>query len=314
MRSFADQEQESQDDEYFAQATNKTPEAVRKHNLKLPPPLPSSVGELLQLIARTIVLTVGLFTENCSLAMQLTDLEKELQEREQHIMGDPTAAAALIPQIMWAIISTSREFYGTMCTRADVDPPAGRSAKLAIAKLSIHTSLFSAGYNLNLTNVPDQWKTKTGPTSAARQQGKSGGDKSGTPNDNKRYGSDPFQQRNNGKERQRGGKENPTWSKTFANSIRPLREKFHDITLSEIAKEAGIRGGPSGIDVSGLPARPCLNYICMGKCTRGGCNFNHTDQQIEEATAEAIFKQLEPGIRRILDTGKRPKFYSDRKE
>jgi hypothetical protein len=52
----------------------------------------------------------------------------------------------------------------------------------------------------------------------------------------------------------------------------------------------------------------------MGKCTRGGCNFNHTDQQIEEATAEAIFKQLEPGIRRILDTGKRPKFYSDRKE
>jgi hypothetical protein len=46
MRSFADQEQESQDDDYFAQATNKTPEAVRKHNLKLPPPLPSSVGEL----------------------------------------------------------------------------------------------------------------------------------------------------------------------------------------------------------------------------------------------------------------------------
>jgi hypothetical protein len=57
------------------------------------------VGELLQLIAHTIVLTEGLFTENCSLAMQLRDLEKELQEQEQHIMGNPGATAALIPQI-----------------------------------------------------------------------------------------------------------------------------------------------------------------------------------------------------------------------
>jgi hypothetical protein len=38
MRSAADQDRESQDDTYFAQATNKTPEAVRKHHSKLPPP------------------------------------------------------------------------------------------------------------------------------------------------------------------------------------------------------------------------------------------------------------------------------------
>jgi hypothetical protein len=194
-----------------------------------------------------------------------------------------------------------------------VDPPAGRSAKLAVAKLSIHTSLFSAGYNLNLTNVPDQWKTKAGPASTTRQQsGKSGGDKSGTQSDNRRYGSDPFQQRNNGKERHRGSKDNPNFSTTLMNGLRQIREKFHDITLSEIAKEAGIRGGPSGIDVSGLPARSCLNYVCMGKCTRGNCDFNHPDQ-IDDATAEALLKQLEPGIRRIMDTGKRPRFTVERK-
>jgi hypothetical protein len=40
MRSFAAQERESQDDEHFDRATNKTPEAVRKHSEKAPPPLP----------------------------------------------------------------------------------------------------------------------------------------------------------------------------------------------------------------------------------------------------------------------------------
>jgi hypothetical protein len=51
----------------------------------------------------------------------------------------------------------------------------------------------------------------------------------------------------------------------------------------------------------------------MGKCTRGTCDFNHPNQKIDEATAEAILKQLELGIRRILDTGKRPKFSYKRK-
>ena len=47
MRSVADQDRESQDEAYFAQATNKTPEAVRKHHSKLPPPIPTTaVAEL----------------------------------------------------------------------------------------------------------------------------------------------------------------------------------------------------------------------------------------------------------------------------
>jgi hypothetical protein len=87
--SFADQERERQDDEYFAQATNRTPEAVRKHSTKTPPPLPTSIGELLQLLDRLIVLTVGLFTTHCSLAIQLRDMHTTLQAKEHRLMGTP---------------------------------------------------------------------------------------------------------------------------------------------------------------------------------------------------------------------------------
>jgi hypothetical protein len=74
MRSFAAQKRESQDDEHFKRATTKTPEAVRKHSEKAPPPLPMTITELLQLLWRLIILTTGLFTTNCSLAIQLKDL------------------------------------------------------------------------------------------------------------------------------------------------------------------------------------------------------------------------------------------------
>jgi hypothetical protein len=78
MRSFAAQERERQDDDWFDSATNKTLEAVRKHNSKLTPPLPTTVAELLQLLSRLIVLTVGLFTSQCSLATQLEALHQEI--------------------------------------------------------------------------------------------------------------------------------------------------------------------------------------------------------------------------------------------
>jgi hypothetical protein len=110
IRSYADQEKESQDDFFFEQATNKTPDAVKKHHNKMPPPLPTMVAELMQLLWRMIALTVGLFTEQCSLVVQLKEFHTELQEREQHIMGDPTAAAELTPQLTWAIIVGAREF------------------------------------------------------------------------------------------------------------------------------------------------------------------------------------------------------------
>jgi hypothetical protein len=165
MRSFAAQEREHQDHDHFDQATNKTPEAVRKHLTKAPPPLLATIAELQQLLWRLIVLTKGLFTTHCSLAIQLNDLFIAVQEQEQTLMGDPTIVEELILQLAWAIMAAAREFYGTISTRENVDPPEdeyGQGApKVAIAQLNIHTTMFKAGYWLNLTNIPDQWKKQT---------------------------------------------------------------------------------------------------------------------------------------------------------
>jgi hypothetical protein len=166
MRSFATQEQERQEDAWFDQATTKTPEAIKKHSSKAPPPLPTTIAELLQLLWRMIVLTTGLFTTHCSLAIQLKDLHMAIQEREQTIMGDPTSMAELIPQLAWIITSTAREFYGTICTKDDIDPPLDQTPRLAIAQLSLHTTMFKAGWKLNIANIPEQWQ---------RQQHKTGG-------------------------------------------------------------------------------------------------------------------------------------------
>jgi hypothetical protein len=110
MCSFAAQERERQDNKDFDMATNKTPEAVQKHSSKAPPPLPTTIAELQQLMWRMIVLTTGLFTTHCSLAIQLKDLYTAIQEREQTLMGDPAEVAELIPQLTWAITTAAREF------------------------------------------------------------------------------------------------------------------------------------------------------------------------------------------------------------
>jgi hypothetical protein len=307
MRSFADQEKERQDDDWFDTATNKTPEAVRKHNSKLPPPLPATVAKLLQLLLRLIALMVGLFTIHCSLAIQLEALYQEVQEREQHLLGDPVAASALLPQLTWAVISATREFFGTICTRDDVDPSGSSRMRLAIANLSIHTSMLKAGYNLDLANVPAQWKHKPSNKPTPRQSSNTGGEKSGGQNQkDKRYGADPFQQQNNTGNNDGGRGDNPHFAKAFATGLQQIKDRFAGVTLSDIVQESGIRGGPLGLNTTGLPPKSCLNWVCMGHCRHCTCQFQHPDH-IEEAIAETIFKQMEPGVRRILEAGKRPK-------
>jgi hypothetical protein len=157
MRSFSAQEGEWRDDNHFKVATNKTAEAVQKHSCKAPPPLLTTVAELLQLMWRMIILTMGLFTTDCSLAIQLRDVHQALQEWKQILMGDLEAADELIPQLAWAITTAAREFYGTVSTHVDVDPSDNVTPRVAIAQLSVHTQLLKAGIKLNLTNLPDQW-------------------------------------------------------------------------------------------------------------------------------------------------------------
>ena len=100
----------------------------------------------------------------------------------------------------------------------------------------------------------------------------------------------------------------PNTPKAFTTSapFRQLKTKFNRITLTAIVKEAGVRGGPSALDMAGLPARTCLNWICMGKCNRRPCTNDHP-VTVAEGIATTLYAQLEPGIKRILETGKRPR-------
>jgi hypothetical protein len=310
MRSFAAQERESQEEAYFAQATSTTPDAIRKHSAKAPPPLPTTVAELLQLMWRLVVLTVGLFTVHCSLAIQLQDMHKALQEREQTIMGDPTAEAELIPQLAWAITAAARDFYGTITTRSDVDPPddgaATRAPTIAVANLSIHTAMLKAGYRLNLANVPAQW-TRPAPTTSTPTAKKPEGTTSA--GQNRRYGSDPFRPTDTSTTAKG---DNPKPLAAFANSepLKRLKEKLARVTLSDIVSEAGISGGPSKLETAGLPAHTCLNWICMGTCKWKTCPNLHP-AHVDDTIGTALYKQLEPGIKRLLETGKRPRRGND---
>lgn len=304
LRSFADQERERQDDECFEQATNKTPEAVRKHSTKTPPPLPTSIGELLQLLDRFIVLTVGLFTIHCSLAIQLRDLQNALQDKEHRLMGTPDVTYDLIPQLVWAVIATARDFYGHISTRPDVDPEDG-TPRLAIAQLSIYTTMLKAGLKLDLAGVPEQWKRKapsnTTSTHATGQADGNNSRKKDKDDTSKRHGSDPFNTT--------GGQKvtkhvNPKVPRIFeeCDALRRLKAAG-PFKLNDMVSEAGIQGGPQRLDVTGLPANVCLNYLCFGSCAWAKCKRNHV-HDVDDAAVTALFQQLEPGIVRLADKKK----------
>ena len=67
--------------------------------------------------------------------------------------------------------------------------------------------------------------------------------------------------------------------------------------------EAGIQGGLQRVDVTGLPANACLNYLCYGTCNWAQCKRDHV-HDADESALQALFKQLEPGIKRLADKKK----------
>lgn len=225
LHSQAAQEQEHAKDKHFDRATTKTPNAIRKHtSAKAPPALPPTIGEFLQQLWRLVVLTTGLFTTHCSLAIQLRDLHSALQEREHILMGDPDAIRELIPQLVWVVTAASREFYGTITMRDDINPPTEHIARtVAVANLSLHTTMFKAGIWLNLTNVPTQWKTtKNGGTQSAPSNS---GDKAAGQS-KKRHGSDPFRSTDAMDQPAQGP--NPNHPKAFKESdlLKKVRDRF----------------------------------------------------------------------------------------
>jgi hypothetical protein len=92
----------------------------------------------------------------------------------------------------------------------------------------------------------------------------------------------------------------------FANSdLTKLRNKISDVTLLDIVREAGLKGGPSNLNTGGLPTKCCLNWVCMGGCMQPSCTMNHPES-INETAATAVYQQIVSRVARLLETGKKP--------
>ena len=264
--------------------------------------MPNSVSELLDLLWRLIYLLTGLFTNNCSLAIQLKDLHRTLQQRQQRIMGKPKGEAELLPQLTWAIIATTREFFVTLRKRKDIDPDDDGEPRIVIAELSIYTSMLKAGLQLNLPDMPEQWQRKSAPKGDAPKGSGARGNGTGTQRGGgteRRHGGNPFQPGAHPTQQAAIG-DNPKTPAAFnGNDLKELKNKISRLTLSQIALEAGIRGGPSRLNITGWPARTCLNWVCMGACRRQGCGNEHP-ATVDDTTSANVYKQLDPGIRKLL--------------
>jgi hypothetical protein len=220
-------------------------------------------------------------------------------------MGSPETTADLLPQLVWAVISAAREFYGHISTRADIDPVGDEPPRLAIAQLSIYTTMMKAGLKLDLAGVPDQWRRKAQGSMAmpAATHADSTGSSRKKDKDekSKRHGSDPFVAQSGTRPAA-----NPKPPRIFA-EFEPLcrLKAAGPVSLKEIASEAGIQGGLQRVDVTGLPANACLSWLCVGKCSWNRCTRDHP-QEVSDTAMENVFKQLEPGIIRVADK-KKPK-------
>jgi hypothetical protein len=111
--------------------------------------------------------------------------------------------------------------------------------------------MFKAGNRLNLTNVLDQWKRKMKtPTGKRTEQSGNSSIGQGGGGQDKRHGSNRSKPR-------LGTKTPPVTIQTNqARSKAPTSnssKKLNGVTLTDIAIEAGIQGGPSRLNTNGWP-------------------------------------------------------------
>ena len=159
LQSKATQEQEQhEDDKCFKLATNKTPDPVKKHTSKKPPPLPTSIGDFRQLLNQLIALTVGLFTTHNMMAQQLEALQEVVEDEEHDLLGEPAAAADLIPRLLWALITASHKYYDIVCTWEDLEPEDGNYPCVAVAQLRAYTNMLKQGMDIHIQGMLEKNK------------------------------------------------------------------------------------------------------------------------------------------------------------
>jgi hypothetical protein len=305
LRSFTVQEHEQREDEYFREASNKTQDSIRKHKTKGPPALPTSIGELLLLLDRLITLTRGLFTATSPMVMQLEDLRLVLRRRHHTLMSDPRRTAERIPQLIWALIKSTRHFYGTVCTKDDLDPADGDLPRLPTASLDAYTFLLKAELPIEVDGIPEQWlPTHKRPTPAPA---------TAPPKQTNRTDTQPRQQTQNpfNPSSTTGGMTRTYQNQpaVFANNevLRELKNKRGRV-MKDLMEKTGIPGGQNGLNLTALPENICLRYLLLGQCHSvppHDCKRNHPVNEISKEGIESLLKQIEPALRRVGDKNKR---------
>jgi hypothetical protein len=220
-------------------------------------------------------------------------------------MGDPKRTAERIPQLIWAIIKSSRYFYSTVCTRDDLNPEDGDLPRLPSASLDAYTFLLKAELPIEVDGIPDQWlpahkrPTTTHTTAAPKPASRND-------NQSRQQPQNPFNPSST-----TGGNTRtcPNQPAVFANNetLRDLKNRRGRV-MKELIEKAGIPGGQNGLNLTALPENICLRYLLLGQChstPNNDCKRNHPTTEISKEGAETLFKQLEPGLKRMADKNKR---------
>ena len=300
LRSFNAQEQERREAMSFELATNKTPDAITKHLTKGPPPLPTTISELIQQIHRLLVLTEGLFTHRCPMADPLRDLMEALQVREHRLLSDFAGSAQLIPQVVWALTITAREFYRQVLKRNQIDPTYG-NPRTTTTTLNQYTHMIKMRQKLDIDDIPTQWLIHIARHPTQEQTPPAA--KAPTAKQPKPVINPP-----------QAPSTTPTpitrinhhWPSIFANNetIKSLQGKRGRI-LTDIFTGAGISAGGNQLDLSGLPGNLCLRWLILGQCSGGRkdqtCTRSHPSTGLSVRAAESVFRQIEPGLKLMAD-------------
>ena len=273
---------------------------ITKHLTKGPPPLPTNVSELIQQIHCLLVLTEGLFTHRCPMANPLYDLMEALQVREHRLLSDFTGSAQLIPQVVWALTITAREFYRQVLKRNQINPVYDNPRSMKTT-LNQYTHMIKMRQKLDIDDIPPQWLIHSAHHPTQEQTPPAA--KAPTAKQSKPVTTPP-----------QPSSVTPTpithinqhWPSIFANNImiKSLQGKCGHI-LTDIFTDAGISTGGNQLDLSGLPRNLCLRWLILGQCSGGrkdqACTRSHPSTSLSARAAEGIFCQIEPGLKLMAD-------------
>jgi hypothetical protein len=303
-RTHSDMFDAATDEAHYNEAGgNKTLAEIKRHRTKGPPPIPSNDAEFIRLNSRDVAILAAFFTEHSSLVQQEQELHEEMLDQQTDLFSDPNFTRKMIPQMIWAKIKARRTFFGTTCTRAQLDPPENTPPKRLKARLSHHALAFISGTEIKIGGTPMEWTTQNdgqGPTKKARY------DNNARPTGEDKNPRSSHQPSGGGGARgpkapTEGKGTNPAQPAIFAKSteIADLLRKHPRVYLTTIAEASGL-GDSSGLPQEGLPKQTCLRWIAFGTCNFPNCARAHP-AAVDDAAAQTLYRALLPGINAVRE-------------